>query len=353
MINIIYIVNKEMRNNYFNTINNENSYILGLILLNILSINENKVVISIDENILNNKKIKKILREISTNYYSTAKESKFILDIDILKDIKRHIKSDNLYESRIDLIIDENKLEDIIGLIRIYFEYNGNIEKRNDKSYVYISSTNNNIIKSIKSKFNIPCSVENIYELDLFTLIYNDANCIDLLGNIYSNINDNYVLMSLYNKYLNIINDTKVIQTINVYKTCDMAILPSKCRESDAGYDLTIISEIKKFNRITTLYDTGIKLDIPNGYYVEVFPRSSLSKSGYMLANSVGIIDQGYKGNIMIALTKICQESDDIVLPFKCCQMILKKQIYSKIKETRKELEITERNIGGFGSTNN
>lgn len=40
------------------------------------------------------------------------------------------------------------------------------------------------------------------------------------------------------------------------------------------------------------------------GYYLQVFPRSSLSKSGYALANSVGIIDENYTGNIFIALTK-------------------------------------------------
>ena len=121
---------------------------------------------------------------------------------------------------------------------------------------------------------------------------------------------------------------------------------------SDAGYDLTIISLYKTFSNKTKLYDTGIKIDIPNGYYVEIVPRSSISKSGYMLSNSIGIIDQGYKGNLYVALTKIDDEMPDLTLPFKCCQLLIKKQIYSKFYETNEQLENSNRNIGGFGSTN-
>ena len=121
---------------------------------------------------------------------------------------------------------------------------------------------------------------------------------------------------------------------------------------SDAGYDLTIISIYKSFSSKTKLYDTGIKLDIPNGYYVEIVPRSSISKSGYILSNNIGIIDQGYKGNLYVALTKIDDEMPDLTLPFKCCQLLIKKQIYANFIETNKLLEDSNRNIGGFGSTN-
>ena len=71
-----------------------------------------------------------------------------------------------------------------------------------------------------------------------------------------------------------------------------------------------------------------------------------------MLSNSIGIIDQGYKGNLYVALTKIDDEMPDLTLPFKCCQLLIKKQIYSKFYETNEQLENSNRNIGGFGSTN-
>ena len=90
---------------------------------------------------------------------------------------------------------------------------------------------------------------------------------------------------------------------------------------------------------------------IEPGYYVEVVPRSSISKSGYMISNSIGIIDQSYRGNIMVSLTKIAPEAPDIVLPFKCCQLIFKKQIYADIIEVNDSFDITDRNEGGYGST--
>ena len=76
-----------------------------------------------------------------------------------------------------------------------------------------------------------------------------------------------------------------------------------------------------------------------------------------MLANSIGIIDQGYTGNLYVALRKINNECEDLVLPYKCCQIIMKKQIYPKIiiedltKEHKDEILLTSRGEGGFGST--
>jgi len=139
---------------------------------------------------------------------------------------------------------------------------------------------------------------------------------------------------------------------IKVFKTTEDAVIPSKAFEDDAGYDLTIISKIKDFNSKTSLYDTGIKIEVEEGYYTEIVPRSSISKSGYMLANSIGIIDNNYRGNLMIALTKICDDAADIELPFKCCQLIIRKQISADLVEVSSEdLTNTERNEGGFGST--
>ena len=53
------------------------------------------------------------------------------------------------------------------------------------------------------------------------------------------------------------------------------------------------------------MYDTGIQVKPQYGYYFEIVPRSSLSKSGYILANSIGIIDPSYSGNLYIVLIKI------------------------------------------------
>ena len=121
-------------------------------------------------------------------------------------------------------------------------------------------------------------------------------------------------------------------------------------------FAITIIKEYKRLNSDTVLYDTGIKLEIPNGYYVEIVPRSSISKSGYMLANNIGIIDQGYTGNLFVALRKINNDCEDLELPYKCCQIIMKEQLYPKVivcddKENFTKTQETSRGEGGFGST--
>jgi dUTP pyrophosphatase len=171
---------------------------------------------------------------------------------------------------------------------------------------------------------------------------------IDLLGMIYSNFDwhvNNYIYT--YNNH-----DGNSIPSIKVFTDDESAVIPSKSRYSDAGYDLTIIKVYKQLTSNTVIYDTGIKLEIPNGYYVEIVPRSSISKSGYILANNVGIIDQGYRGNLYVALTKINNDCPDLNLPFRCCQMIVKKQIYSKLIICNNDnIENSNRGTGAFGSS--
>ena len=72
-----------------------------------------------------------------------------------------------------------------------------------------------------------------------------------------------------------------------------------------------------------------------------------------MLANSIGIIDPSYQGTLKIVLIKIDDELPDIELPFKCCQLILRKMIHYELNEVSKDNLIeTNRSSGGFGSTN-
>lgn len=131
----------------------------------------------------------------------------------------------------------------------------------------------------------------------------------------------------------------------------EKAVVPSKVRESDAGYDLTIIKLHKQLTPKTALYDTGIQLSIPNGYYIEVVPRSSISKTGYILANNIGIIDAAYRGNIYVALMKVDESMPDIELPSRICQLIVRKQERLHFVETD-NISSSSRGSGGFGSTN-
>ncbi len=130
-----------------------------------------------------------------------------------------------------------------------------------------------------------------------------------------------------------------------------MLYLLQKRSCSDEGYDLWLIEIDKKINETTTRYDTCIKIQPEEGWHVEILPRSSLSNSGYMLSNSVGLIDSSYRGTLKVTLTKIANDAEDIKLPFKAVQMVLRKNVHYICEETE-ELDDTERGEGGFGSTN-
>ena len=69
-----------------------------------------------------------------------------------------------------------------------------------------------------------------------------------------------------------------------------------------------------------------------------------------MLANSIGIIDSSYRGELLIALSKIDDNSSDIQFPFRCCQLIMRKQVFPILEEIN-ETSDSSRGDGGFGST--
>jgi deoxyuridine 5'-triphosphate nucleotidohydrolase len=128
------------------------------------------------------------------------------------------------------------------------------------------------------------------------------------------------------------------------------AVVPTKAHPTDIGYDLTAIDVYKKISKRVTLFETGIAMSSPSGYYIEIIPRSSISKTGYMIANSIGIIDPDYNGTLKIALIKLDDDMPDIKLPFTRCQIVLRKAEYADMKQVT-SLTDTVRSNGGFGST--
>ena len=66
-----------------------------------------------------------------------------------------------------------------------------------------------------------------------------------------------------------------------IKKELEGAVLPTKAGPDEIGYDLTVIAEGKKYGK-TMLYETGISVKPPEGYYCKIFPRSSLVKTGYI-----------------------------------------------------------------------
>lgn len=238
------------------------------------------------------------------------------------------------------------------ALIREFFDgcgstTHGAVNITNAEPECYIYSADERVLKEIAKFAGIPCNQDFSINRG-YCLTYSGCNCIDFLGNVYKG--KKYTTGN-YTKYCRILSGRNTIPKCLVFKDDDRAVIPSKAKDSDAGYDLTIIKEHKRLNDTTIMYDTGIKVKLDTGYYGEVVPRSSLSKTGYMLANSIGIIDQNYRGNIYIALTKVDPNSPDIMLPNRCCQLIVRRQFYVEMQESCEDFDETTRGGGGFGST--
>lgn len=234
--------------------------------------------------------------------------------------------------------------------LRGLIEMNGDIIYPKDSSepIFQLHLGNKSLLHTIQDNFcNIPSTLTE------YVLSFKGCNMVDFLGDIYYNteIKKPYIQNDILNKFQECLRNVSPFSVCGFKVEHPSAVIPFKSRFSDVGYDLTIIRVSKKYTSNTTLYDTGISLSIPFGYYAEIVPRSSLSKTGYMLANSVGIIDNSYRGNLYIPLTKICSDSPDIDLPFRCCQLIFKKQEFVWMKENVETHE-TSRGIRGFGSTN-
>jgi len=182
-------------------------------------------------------------------------------------------------------------------------------------------------------------------------------NALDFLGKLYNNCSVDLCSNFIRNNYWgwckygsSVFSNFSHNETFEWCRTREDAISPSKERVSDSGYDLTIIDVVKKFNSKTTLYTTGIKVKPPFGWYIDVVPRSSIIKTGYMLANNVGIIDRAYTGEIMIALIKVDDSAPDLELPCRIAQLIPRRIAHFKFEQVQ-DIEKTTRNDGGFGST--
>ena len=128
----------------------------------------------------------------------------------------------------------------------------------------------------------------------------------------------------------------------------------------DAGYDLFLPENVTIENKSTKLIDYKIKCamkmgDRYVGYYL--YPRSSTgSKTPLRMSNSIGIIDSGYRGNLKVALDNIYFNNKDFNMEkgnryIQICPPNLEYPIKTVIVNNVDDLGVSERDIGGFGST--
>lgn len=171
---------------------------------------------------------------------------------------------------------------------------------------------------------------------------------INIIEKLYSLSKDSVEARELFEQAASVFQRTQVPK-IGFCLQDARAVVPTK-HITDVGYDITVVSVFKQATKMTTMYETCVSVIIPLGYYAELVPRSSLSKSGYMLANSVGIIDPGFTGTLKVPLIKVDPSTPDLVLPARVAQLILKQYVISDSYTTNEIIE-TSRGDGGFGST--
>lgn len=107
--------------------------------------------------------------------------------------------------------------------------------------------------------------------------------------------------------------------------------------------------KIKPYGRV--LIKTGIKVEIPEGYELQIRPRSGLAlKKGLLVSNSPGTVDEDYRGDIGIILTNCSGTNVTIMHGDRIAQAILSEYTKATFEEVR-NLSETKRGAGGFGHT--
>lgn len=133
------------------------------------------------------------------------------------------------------------------------------------------------------------------------------------------------------------------------------AVIPTYSKEGDAGLDFTALKIINYIDSLTGEISqievkSGIALEIPEGYVGLIFPRSSIKNTGLRQANSVGVVDSGYRGEINFFFDiqdpnlKFYEKGDRVG------QMIIIPYPKIELQEVE-ELSDSERGEEGWGST--
>ena len=144
--------------------------------------------------------------------------------------------------------------------------------------------------------------------------------------------------------------------TIYVKKLNQNAKLPLRAHSTDAGADVFAVS--KRYIDIdhdVVVYGTGLALAIPDGYWIDLRARSSVYKTGQFLANGVGTIDSGYRGEVMAVFYANHCKTTSYNIGDKIAQLVVMPNVSPMDVEFVEvdELPDSERGEGGFGSTGN
>ena len=138
---------------------------------------------------------------------------------------------------------------------------------------------------------------------------------------------------------------------LKVKKLNNLAQIPAYQTEEAAGFDLHSVEDVVIAPNERKLIGTGLSMEIPKGYEIQIRPRSGLAyKHGITVLNSPGTIDSDYRGEIKVLLINHSNEDFEIKVGERIAQAVIKEVIQATFEEVE-ELNDTTRGTGGFGST--
>ena len=133
---------------------------------------------------------------------------------------------------------------------------------------------------------------------------------------------------------------------VKVKKVHPDAVIPSYAHEGDAAMDVTAIG--REITDKYIEYKTGLALEVPKDHVCLILPRSSISKKDLVLCNSIGVLDSGYRGELLLRFQRFGEDIYEI--GEKVGQVMVIPHPYMKIQEVD-ELSNSSRGTGGWGST--
>ena len=130
------------------------------------------------------------------------------------------------------------------------------------------------------------------------------------------------------------------------------AVIPQYAREGDFCKDIVAVDVEYNADMDCFIYKTGFAVEIPQGYGILIFPRSSNRKTDFIFPNSVGVIDSGYRGELNVTFK--CRDRGNTNQPYqvgdRIAQMVLVPYPKFNFVEVD-ELSDSERGDQGHGST--
>lgn len=141
---------------------------------------------------------------------------------------------------------------------------------------------------------------------------------------------------------------------VKIKKLSENAKIPKYAHSDDAGMDLTATSKwYDQWGNIC--FGTGIALEIPSGYYGQIVPRSSISKTLMYMVNTPCTIDSNYRGEIMLKFKRISpyykfDGEPEYQVGDRIAQLIIKSYEHVEFDEVD-ELSDSDRGDGSYGSS--